>query len=146
MNVRSAWAEKQERIRALSAEDRDVLWRRYETALRAMARDLEARHITLVFAIYPAFRQLDDRESVAQELTRIEEIGHRVGVKTITLTPALKRAQRPVQDLYLLPKDDHPRALAHRLVADEIFTVLRTDVERLARTVGQSGSPGRLGS
>lgn len=118
--------EKQSSPNQASQEiDQEILWKEYETNLKAMRDFLRKYSIHFTFVIFPSDHRFG-RRLITQgtELNRIEELAKGSGVPTLNLLSTLQQTGLRSQDLYLLPYDGHPSKVAYAIAADAIFEYL----------------------
>jgi lysophospholipase L1-like esterase len=96
--------------------------RTYEQLLSGWVAQLEKANLPLVFALFPGYAMLAERDRSLQEWA----IGaaERAGLRPVDLWPALYRDGRAPAELYFVPRDQHPSAkgyaIAARAVAEAI--------------------------
>lgn len=99
----------------------------YARRLADLAARLRERRIPFVFAAYPSHHSLREGARRA-DLAWVEETARGLGIDVVSFWDALRTAGRPIDELYALPYDGHPRAAGYGVAA-----------EALAARLGQSG-------
>jgi lysophospholipase L1-like esterase len=89
--------------------------RRYEQLLATWVAQLQASNLPLVFAIFPGYPMLAERNRTLHDWA----IGaaRRAGLRPVDLWPALFRDGRAPDELFLVPTDRHPSAKGYAAAA-----------------------------
>lgn len=101
------------------------LRREYATRLGRLARELDAAHVPLVFAIYPSHLTVYGLWS-SDQIDWVRRMADSVGVRSVDFTPALRADGRGKEVLYLLPLDGHPSPAGYAVATHVLGAVLDT--------------------
>jgi lysophospholipase L1-like esterase len=100
-------------------------WDDIEKHLRILADECRTRHIELVVAILPMPQLLSGQYPHAQYPSRVLSMCERIGVRCLDLHPAFARNFNGHGSLFIPYDGDHPNEHGHRIIAEELASVLR---------------------
>src|SRR5262249_51916704 len=123
---------------ALYADD-SPLWVNLKTRYAAMGEMARARGVDVVVAIIPELSNLDDRYPFRDVHARVGTMCREQGMEVVDLLPALTGQHGP--SLWIHPRDRHPNARGHELIASGILGPLSAKI--LARTNPSRGQAPR---
>jgi lysophospholipase L1-like esterase len=99
-------------------------------ALTALADYAQAHNIRLYLAMTPDVHDLANyRFGFVHD--RMKTIASELGMRYIDFLPALQK--RAPEELWTIPGDLHPNAIAHRLMADALLPVIRLPSDAATR-------------
>jgi hypothetical protein len=124
----SAW------YRDLYAEPNRDGWRRTQERLREMDRRLRAQGGRFLVASWPLLVGLEARYPFQDEHDRIARFCAEAGIARHDLLPALRGHSE--RELVVHPADRHPSRLAHRLAAESLAPVVRSQLAMQAAAQG----------
>jgi lysophospholipase L1-like esterase len=101
---------------------------RYAAMLDAWAAELRREGMPLVFALYPGVEMLRSHDRVLYDWALAT--ARRAGLEPVDLWPVLAREGRPPDELYLVPRDEHPSRAGYALAARATADAVRTQVPR----------------
>ncbi|HEY0810251.1 MAG TPA: GDSL-type esterase/lipase family protein [Longimicrobiales bacterium] len=95
----------------------------YVARLKALADTLKAKGVDFVFATFPASASFQDSRFHSDAL-HIVEAAEMAGIKTVDFSQSLRASGLSVNEMYLLPVDDHPRPKGYSLAASQLSEFL----------------------
>lgn len=111
----------------------------YELRLAALRDSLAARGIPLLLVIYPSHLTIYRMRS-EEQVAWVNHAGKEAGLTTVDLLPALRQDGRPVEELFFLPTDGHPRPEGYAIATRELRLVLER-LPPLASRCAAQGTP-----
>jgi lysophospholipase L1-like esterase len=117
-------AQQGERLPAqLPPEKAEEMRAAYVTRLKMLADTLKRSGVDFVFATYPASASFKDAR-YHSDAVHIIEAAEQAGIKTVDFAQSLRASRLSVDEIYLLPVDDHPRPKGYSLAASQLSEVL----------------------
>jgi lysophospholipase L1-like esterase len=124
------------RIKLLTAENLEFLnyyrslyqedqagWNAAKSAMMELVNIGKENNIPVALFIIPELHNLSDSYPFADIHKKIASYGEQIGLPVIDLFPEFKNFH-PEEDLWVSPKDAHPNAQAHRVIAQGMYNAL----------------------
>ena len=127
--LRVRWKLRKWRARQETSEENgyDPLQKipEYVDHLSEVQRILQERDVQLIFVTFPSHQAVkkEDKRTIAPLLNETADLQ----IKSVDLTQPLVESKYPVNDLYFIPVDDHPRPLAYLIAAKAISDVIQDE-------------------
>ena len=103
----------------------------YKRYLEALTEELERHGTPLVVVGFPAHLTLLNPDATTNHLPWLSDLTDQLDLPFVSILTPLMDASAPIDELYFLPWDGHPRPLAYDIAAQELTRELRLEPQLL---------------